>query len=84
MAAGLALHPRFSHLDDNKRLALITRITIPAVGLALSNVYGELTDIDAAYAATVEPVIARVLEERPSDDLLGAGRTATADAANRG
>jgi len=73
LARALADLPRYAHLDDEERLALITRFTPACVGLALSWTYGELTDIDVGYEAVVEPVIAHCLAERPRDDLL-AGR----------
>jgi len=73
LAQALALLPRYAHLDDAERLALISRFTPACVGLSLAWSYGELTDIDEGYAAVVEPVIAHCLAERPRDDLL-AGR----------
>jgi AcrR family transcriptional regulator len=73
IAQMLAHHPRYAHLDDAERLALISRFTMACVGVALSWGYGELTDIDEGHDAVVEPVIAKVLAERPRDDLL-AGR----------
>ncbi|MFT6146038.1 MAG: AcrR family transcriptional regulator [Myxococcota bacterium] len=64
---------RFAHLDVDERLALISRVTMPAVGLAVAAATGELSDVDASYDAVVEPVIEHVLRTRPRDNLL-AGR----------
>jgi len=69
----LAGLPRYAHLDEEERLALVSRFTPACVGVSLSWAYGELTDIDAGYEAVVEPVIAHALEERSRENLL-AGR----------
>jgi hypothetical protein len=66
---------RYAHLDESERLALISRVTMPAVGLAVAAATGELTNVDAGYDAVVEPVIEHVLRTRPRDNLL-AGRPA--------
>ena len=74
LAQSLVFLPRFADLDDDERVALVSRFTPACVGLSLSWAYGELTDIDAGYDAVVEPVIAHALATRPRDDLL-AGRS---------
>lgn len=79
IAQMLELLPRYAHLDDAERLALVSRFTPACVGVSLSWAYGELTDIDAGYDACVEPVIAHCLAERPSDDLLAGRREARAE-----
>lgn len=70
LAMMLGTKERFAALDQEERLALVTRVTIPAVGLVVAAATGELTDIDAGYEATVEPVICHVLATRPRDNLL--------------
>ncbi len=73
LAMILGTMERYAHLEEDERLALISRVTMPAVGLAVAAATGELTDVDAGYEAVVEPVIAHVLRTRPRDNLL-AGR----------
>jgi len=80
LAQALVALPRYAHLDEAERLALVSRFTPACVGVSLSWAYGELTDIDAGYDAVVEPVIAHALAERPTDDLLAGRRVALADA----
>jgi AcrR family transcriptional regulator len=83
IAMSLAAVPRFASLDDAQRLALVSRITLPAVGLAASAAAGELVDVDRAYDAVVEPVIEAVLRDGPRDDLLaGRPRDQAAGSAN--
>ena len=74
LAQVLGENERYAGLDFEERLALISRITVAATGMAVSSVVGDLTDFDRAYDSVVEPIIEHALRTRPRDDLL-AGRS---------
>ena len=71
LAQALGMLPRFEHLTDGERLALVSRFTMAVVGLAICWAYGELTDIDAGYDAVVEPVMTAFLAAPSGENLLG-------------
>lgn len=70
LAQALGGLPRFAHLSEPERLALVSRFTMACVGVAICWAYGELTDIDAGYDAVVEPVMTSFLASPSGDDLL--------------
>lgn len=70
MAEMLAAVPRAAHLSFEERRALVSRITFPALGLALVAGTDGVTDVDRAIDAVLEPVIETCLRDRPTDDLL--------------
>lgn len=63
----------YAHLELDERLAIVSRVTVVAVGMAISAAVGDLTDLDSAYRSLVEPVIEHARRTRPRDDLLAGG-----------
>lgn len=70
LAEMLQVVPRTADLTFDQRRALISRITFPAIGLAIVAGTDGVNDVDRAIDAVLEPVIASCLADRPSDDLL--------------